>query len=307
MFADRGVLRVCKIASAAAGWAILPGLLAVVLLSSSAAFADDPPWDRWWRVEKPSKEECDAAREWDKATDAWIDLCGEGRDKQSAPKAPPMEQQLAAEAEKRCIEENAKDRDAYEACLTNARLAIFPAAAAENRCIENVKDHEAWEACLTNVRLKIILANSPAIQAQCSRRTGDDLIDCVDLIYVYGGRLKDMLAANLKQVSLKEWGKQVEEEWQARKADPERRKQSGSQCGGPGGAGQRWQVKGNELHGCPCGYGLKPTPGAFGAWCSAVGTPPGPPESVAVVRTGTASHSRRGGGQARSGGIRAVV
>lgn len=216
-------------------------LLAVFLSTSFSysavpALADTPPADRWWQVERPTQEDCAAAREIDKQSAAWGLICA--GQSNSAPPPSPEQQQLALEAEKTC----------------------------SGTMIESAKDHDAFEECLTNFKVARTLATNEAIRALCSGRTGFGLAWCIDTAQAYGGSASKFRRIIREHLRLQEWADAVEQEWLAR------RKEGGN----PDSAGRcsrtdTWQVNG-KLYGCPCGYGLKPTPGAFGGWsCQELG------------------------------------
>lgn len=149
--------------------------------------------------------------------------------------------------------------------------------------------------CYVNAKVRILLEQDPDIRAAClskSSGSGDSgysnaLINCVDDAYVYGPNgppsLRERLAERL------------------------RNRDAGTGDSDLGGGetqlGESETRRGGSVHRCappatccPPGYGMKPTPGAFGAWsCQKLGS---------FLRAG----GQKGpNGQGDSGGVEAAI
>jgi len=137
------------------------------------------------------------------------------------------------------------------------------------------------QACFSGFKLKVILQSNPGLRETCEKAaeqkgsglratlrarlgTREDTTqrfrECVDNIYLYGGldRSLDQTRRSLRD--------QLREAMDAKAA---------VEAGDPYPVGEnapRSVFCGTNQRCCPTGYGMKPTPGAFGAWsCQALG------------------------------------
>jgi hypothetical protein len=116
---------------------------------------------------------------------------------------------------------------------------------------------EALHACIGDAKVNILMQDEPTIRARCSSENpGKELIDCVDVTYVFGprgGRTADQERAfQERRASIN-----------SRLRDSETKNTRASNSS---------RTASSPATGCAPGYGMKPTPGAFGAWsCQRLG------------------------------------
>jgi hypothetical protein len=183
----------------------------------------------------PDSEYCRTTPELDRTSALYGMLCIPDTPAQAAERA---DRNAAHYAEKSPVNPNDLAQRAEAACPLGAQMDLRQ----QHRCIESFK-------------LNYLLANEPAVQAECSvvanLPTGISQAECVNAAYLYGpGASRDqrrMLAASLHAGQLPEWIEALTE----------------------------WHPEPKPLEpvdGCPLGLGLKPDRSAFGAWtCQPLG------------------------------------
>jgi hypothetical protein len=147
--------------------------------------------------------------------------------------------------------------------------------------------------CIMVTKIAILMDRDPAIRARCAGQSGDALIACVDVAYVYGpeapaGRLRTQLKEALALRALAAY-----RERRAEAIAPAQRDAPAA------GASPR------ASGGCAPGFGLKPTPGGFGGTsCQPLGgfaPPAGPGASGRSPAAGSVGSSDPTGGGAGGG------
>jgi hypothetical protein len=145
---------------------------------------------------------------------------------------------------------------------------------AEKLCLDAAhQGHEAFNRCLPGAKAELIMAEDADIRSLCFSMTGAERIDCVDLAYGFGETGSVNFGNQLVQSGGSSDGprrifnkeknridQRADELWRTREKELEKKY-------GPGGCAsspEAWQVGGKSIHHCPCGYGLKDTPGGFG-------------------------------------------
>lgn len=122
--------------------------------------------------------------------------------------------------------------------------------------IDQCKDVQ-WDAkrqCIFDAKSRRLLADDPNVRLECSSKTGQDQIECVDAVFLYGPGASQGNRAEIENF---------------------RRKVALQPTHLPDRTLQHATVPAQSVpgdHRCPAGQGMKPTPGAFGAWsCQPLG------------------------------------
>jgi tetratricopeptide (TPR) repeat protein len=188
---------------------------------------------------------CDDANELEKTTAAWYNMCvGKNEPKLTARFLPSIDPRklpdpLYSQVKAQCDSSVPNDADGARRCLIDMSLSYRAKAACGAEPTAPLS--EELRTCMRNTSIDILLREEPTVRAICSSRTpGKRYIDCVDETYAVGP-----LAQQLRRKELA-----------ARLRKAQRESRSDDSADPPP----------SLPTGCAPGYGMKPTPGAFGAW-----------------------------------------
>jgi hypothetical protein len=215
---------------------------------AAANWSDDP-------------ERCDDANEVERSTAAWYNMCvAKNEPKRPALFLPSIDPRklpdpLYSQLKAQCDASLRNDANRAQRCLIDMSLSYR--AKAQCGAVATAPVDEDLRACMRDASVAILMREEPTVRSRCSSKNpGKELIDCVDVAYLFGsrgGRTADQeRALNEQRASMT-----------SRLRDSQTKDTQASTS--PGKAS-------SPPTGCAPGYGMKPTPGAFGAWsCQRLG------------------------------------
>jgi hypothetical protein len=246
---DLGTCRLRGSVLLACIWAMSLCLLAGFPDPAAANWSDDP-------------ERCDDANEVERSTAAWYNMCIAAKDKTKSPPQylPSIDPRklpgdLYSQLKAQCDASLRNDANRAQRCLIDMSLSYR--AKAQCGAVATAPVDEDLRACMRDASVAILMREEPTVRSRCSSKNpGKELIDCVDVAYLFGsrgGRTADQeRALNEQRASMT-----------SRLRDSQTKDTQASTS--PGKAS-------SPPTGCAPGYGMKPTPGAFGAWsCQRLG------------------------------------